>query len=374
MLARRPVRYSGLVEAHSAADASLGRLARDKYNIPITAADMSGNQFYRTMADQASKLPFSGASVADAAKRAAWQGAIANEMGESGATAFTDDVMLRAKTRIGATFDAINSRTTIGQQETGNLVHNLGQIEADAVRDVPDSQLKQVKSRIDDVLEMASKGNGTISGDAYKSLTNEGSALARLTKNADPEVRNAAEKITKALDDAFAASATPEDRAAFVQGKYQWRVMKTVQDLAAGSRDGNITPEGFKQAVKNASRRFDSPTGGIAYTGGGNIGELANIGKLMRAAPDSGTAARAVVNALALGGTAGAPFVSPPLAAAVPGILAANRIGGAYLRSGAAANRVIEGALSPGMYRPSQVIAPAVIASENVLRRNPLQR
>ena len=29
------------------------------------------------------------------------------------------------------------------------------------------------------------------------------------------------------------------------------------------------------QKVLTASRRFDAPTGGMAYTGGGNIGELA---------------------------------------------------------------------------------------------------
>src|SRR5215472_5207212 len=45
----------------SQADASLGRLAQDKYQIPIGAPDLSDNQLNRTMIDQAGKLPFSGA-------------------------------------------------------------------------------------------------------------------------------------------------------------------------------------------------------------------------------------------------------------------------------------------------------------------------
>jgi hypothetical protein len=353
----------------STADANLGQLARDKYNIPITAADMSGNQFYRTATDQMSKLPFSGAAPADAAKRAAWQGAIAKQMGED-ATAFTPDVMDRAKTRIGQTFDNVAKNTSIDTASTDTLTNvDLPKIEADMHQILPANEIAPIKAQLDNIVDVASKGNGTISGDSYQALTRKGAPLDRAESSNDPNVRFVAGQVRDALDDAFVRSASPADQAALVQAKYQYRVMRTVQDLAAGSRDGSISPDGFMQKVLTASRRFDAPTGGVAYTGGGDIGELARIGKLMRAAPQTGTADRWLVNSLLLGGVGGSAYLNPAYAAGVPAALTANRMAGAYLRSGAAANRVIEGALTPGMYRPSQVVAPAVAGIENALNR-----
>ena len=85
-------------------DAELGRLALDKYNIPIGAPDLTDNSLIRIGADQAGKLPFSGAAPAAAAKQAAWQGAIATEMGDPTATSFTPDVMDASRQRIGSAF------------------------------------------------------------------------------------------------------------------------------------------------------------------------------------------------------------------------------------------------------------------------------
>jgi hypothetical protein len=51
----------GAVTDVSAADATLGKLAKDKYGIPIDAPDLSSIAFYRKRSDQASKLRFSGA-------------------------------------------------------------------------------------------------------------------------------------------------------------------------------------------------------------------------------------------------------------------------------------------------------------------------
>jgi hypothetical protein len=90
---------------------------------------------------------------------------------------------------------------------------------------------------------------------------------------------------------------------------------------------------------------------------------LARIGKLMRASPNSGTADRATINVLAsLGATGGAYAINPSLALGVPAAMAANRMAGSYLRSGALANRLIEGAA------PTQVV-PSLAAGYNALLR-----
>lgn len=341
----------------SAADAMLGRIAKQKYGIPITAADMSSNQFYRTATDQMSKLPFSGTAGADAAKRVAWQKAIAKEMGED-ATAFTDDVMSRAKTRIGNTFDAVAKNTSIDATSTNTMVNDLAKIEGDMHLMLPEGELKPLKAQMDNILDIAGKGQGTISGDSYQALTRKGAPLDRAESSNDPNVRHVAGLIRDALDDAFVRSASTADQEALRQARYQYRVMRTVQDLAAGSRDGNISPDAFMQKLLTASRRFDSPTGGMAYTGGGNIGELARIGKLMRAAPDSGTADRALINYLALSGAGASTMLKDPTyIAGVPALLLANRLGGAALRSDWAAKQVIENALNPRYYPPAATAA-----------------
>lgn len=339
----------GVTTDVSPADAQLGQLAHDKYNIPITAGDLTSNPLYRITADQASKLPFSGATAADAAKRSAWQGAIATEMGEPNATGFTPDVMDRARTRIGQTFDGVAQRTNIDANSVNTLVGDLANIERDMHQTLPANELPPLKAQLDNILDVATKSSsGEITGAQYQALTRKGAPLDRAESSSDPNVAFTAGRIRDALDDAFVRSASPADQQTLAQAKYQYRIMRTVDPLAAGSRDGSISPDAFMQKVLTASRRFDAPTGGIAYTGGGNIGELARIGKLMRAPPQTGTADRALINLLALGGTALPPFLTNPWSAVgVPAMLAGNRLLGAYLRSGGLANRVITSAQQP---------------------------
>lgn len=359
----------GAVSDVSAADAALAQTARDKYKIPVDANDLSSNSLYRIAADQASKLPFSGAKAAADAKQSAWQGAIAKEMGEN-ATAFTSDVMDRAKTRIGAEFDRVARTTSIDAPSVNTMIGDLATIERDMNMVLPTNELPKIKAQLDNIIDVAAKQGGTVSGNSYQALTRKGAPLDLAERSTDPNVRHVAGQIRDALDDAFVRSASPADQAALVQAKYQYRIMRTVDQLAAKSRDGNITPEGFRAAVVSASRRFDSPTGGIAYTGGGNIGELSKIGQLMRTPPQTGTADRGLINLLALGGT-GAPLIfNPAYAATVPAMLAANRVGGSYLRSGFLADQVIRNALRPPLPSP-YALAPSVITGSNPLSPAP---
>jgi hypothetical protein len=338
-------------------DAELGQLALSKYNIPIGAPDLTDNTLIRIGADQAGKLPFSGARPAAAAKQAAWQGAIANEMGEPGSTSFTPDVMNAAKSRIGQVFNDAAASTSIPPDETSVLSQGLAKILPDASQVLTEAELKPLALQIDNINSLIAKGNGTLSGDAYQALTRAKAPLDLAESSTNPNVAHYAGMIRDELEDAFQRSAPPEVRDALSQARYQYRIMRTIDPLVAGSRDGNITPDAFMQKVLTASRRFDSPTGGMAYTGGGNIGELARIGKLMRAAPQTGTADRMLVNLMAAGGTGaiGALAANPSMALTVPAGLVANRLAGSYLRSGAAANRLIQAAL-PDAGRPNPLM------------------
>jgi hypothetical protein len=327
-------------------NARLGMRAIDRYGIPIAANDLSDNSMVRIGADQGGRVPLSGVEAADRIKHQAWQGAIAREMGERDATAFTPDVLTRARDRIGATFNDVAARTTIPPAETKTLIQDLDRVLYEAERTLQPGEIAPLKAQIDDLKTMIGHNSGTIDGDAYQRLTNSKSLLSKLERQ-NSNAGDMASNIRDAIDDAFARSAHPNDQAALQEARYQYRVMRTVDQLAAGSRGGDITPLGFMQKVKAASQKFDPPTGGLAYTGGGNIGELARIGTLMRPAPQTGTADRAMITALVAGGPA-AVWANPGAAAMAGGGIAANRMLQGYLRNPETSVRLAEGVINPG--------------------------
>ena len=336
---------NGVLGGISKSDAELGALAKDKYNIPVGAPDLTDNAAIRIGSDQAGKLPFSGVRPSAEAKQAAWQGAIGKEMGEPDAPKFTPDVMNHAAGRIGSVFDGVAAHTSIPPAETTQLSTDLDGVIAQAKRVLQPGEIAPLQTQVDDIKQLIADNKGTIGGDAYQRLTNSKSVLSRLERQ-NSNTADFAGDVRDHLDDAFARSAAPADQDALQQARYQYRVMRTVDQLAAGSRGGDISPDAFMQKVLTASRKFDAPLGGMAYTGGGNIGELARIGKLMRAPPQTGTADRAAINLLAAG-SIGLPATitsNPWSLLGVPAALAANRGAGAYLRSGSLANRLIENA------------------------------
>ena len=351
-------------------DAELGRLALEKYDIPIGAPDLTDNTLLRIGADQAGKLPFSGAAPAAAAKQAAWQGAIATEMGDPTATSFTPDVMDASRQRIGSVFNDVADRTSIPPEQTDQLIQDLDTISHNATRVLQPGEITPLQNQIDDLKSSIAANGGTISGDMYQRLTNSKSLLSRL-EGQNSNTGDFAGDVHDALDDALARSADPADLDALSQARYQYRVMRTVDQLSAGSRTGDISPDAFMQKVLTQSRKYDAPLAGMAYTGGGNIGELARIGKLMRAPPQTGTADRMLINAAAVGGTGLPALVTHPATAiGVPTGLLANRLIGNYLRSGSTADRLIN-AVAPDLTRPNPLLTAlqtsAVTAATNKL-------
>ena len=121
--------------------------------------------------------------------------------------------------------------------------------------------------------------------------------------------------------------------------------MKTVEPLAAKSAFGDIPLGSLKQQTINQSRRFDGSTSGIAYTGGGPLGELGKAGQqFFGYLPDSGTAARIQ----GFGGAGGA------VPTAILG--AFNRPLQAYLRSQGLANNLIHSSLGGAVPSTSRAI------------------
>ena len=335
--------------------ASLAKVARETYGIPITAPQLSENSLVRTAADQSAKLPFSGAAAPIEAQKSAWERAVSRTFGED-TPSITPDTMTAAAKRIGGVFNDVANRTTVKVDDT--LFNRLDAIEREA-NDAPlgHGGVQAIKSQIDNILGAGS--SGTIDGKGYQQLTRTGAPLDRAQSAADPNVRYYAGQIRDALDDAFQRSAAPEDQEALGRARGQYRAMKTIEDLVEKKTSGHIDPNLLMGQVRTASSRFDPSTGGMAYTGGGALGDLARIGKqFLGPQPNSGTADRWLVNGTLLGGGGAAAAANPLAAGAVPLGLLANRIGGAYLRSGGLAKRVIKNSITP----PANPFLPRVLS------------
>lgn len=316
------------------------------YGVQVDPSKLTTNPTYKLIADQTGKLPFSG--VDETAQRRQWQGAVAKLFGEDTNNGITYDVMGRAADRIGGVFNDIADRTTIKggaplQSDLTNIALEMPQY------GLAEAQTTKLKAQFQNVLRAFNEGNGQITGKAYQNLTQTGGPLDDAISSTDPTVSAFGMKIKNALDSAFQRSASPEDQAALTQARQQYRALKTVQPLVEQrGAMGDVNPNALQQRVIEQSRRFDPSTGGFAYTGGGQIGDLANIGKIFFSpSPDSGTAARNVVLGGLMGGGLTQAMAHPMIPAGIAATLAANRLLQAGIRSPAVGRAMVQGTLNP---------------------------
>jgi len=335
-----------------------------QHGIQLDPTQITQNPTYKIMADQGGKLPFSGAADRIAQARLQWQGAAAREMGEQTDHGVTHAVMDNAQTRIRAGMDRITNGAVI---QRGTLNQDLTNIALDMPRfGVTQAQRTQIGAQFQNVLDAFAQGNGqSITGRAYQNLTQRGGPLDSAIGSNDPTVSAFALRIRNALDDALANSVSPAERQALGTLRYQYRVMKTLEPLVAQKgATGDIEPNGFLSRVREQSKRFDPSTGGIAYTGGGTLGDLAYGGQMFFGhQPDSGSAARAAVGALV--GFGGHNVMHDPWGAAqnvagVGGMLILNRGLQRLIRSpGVGANMIENTVRPPGPWAPR--LAPSVV-------------
>jgi hypothetical protein len=278
--------YAGGVRPEIAGLADVAR----QYGVtpPVTA--LTSNQKLRQALDALQSLPGSGGDAAALAKQRQFQSAVTHQMG-SGADNLAPATMTETATRLNRGYQNLyaNAPPIAGGAP---LVTDLANVGTDATRFLVGDARDHVGNAIREVTD-AFQG-GVLNPRAYKSLmgTNDG-VLARIEDAAPSAAQPYLNRIRQAVQDRFAAAAGPDSAAELRNLDRQWRVMKTVQPMAEVSPLGDIGPGGLMQRVVNASRQFDGSTGGVAYTGGGPLGDLGRVGKqFFGHIPDSGTPAR----------------------------------------------------------------------------------
>lgn len=278
--------------------AVLADAARTKYSIPVTADQMSASPAMKFAGSVLRRLPFGGAEENIAQTRTAFNRAVANSFGED-APKVTPKIMAQARDRIGADFDEVASKTTIAPDR--QVLEGMRDVLKDAHEVLEPGQIKALQNQSGKVYD-ALVNDGRITGEQYQAWTRRGSPLDRLENSPDPNVKHYAGRLRDVLDDALERNAPPDMLDKLKTARYQWKNMRTVEDLVAKAPDGDISPA-LLQGRVNANNKG---TYGAAYGGGGDLKELADIGqRFLKDPPSSGTAERTTVGAL-LAGAGGA--------------------------------------------------------------------
>jgi hypothetical protein len=352
--------------AMNPARAALANAAVNKYGIPIRGSQISESPFAKLADSAIGKMPLSGLEAQNAEQRTAFTRAVAKTMGQD-ADNLTPQVMSNARTELGNTYNAVKARTNVMADD--EFVNDLGKVETEAQQVITPQEFAPIKQQMDNILGKVGD-DGTISGDAYKALTSKGSPLDKATESSNPNIRFYARKVEDALSDALTRSATPEDQALLKQTNRQWKNMRTVQELASKAGiEGEISPPLLLNAVRKSYKD-------MAYTGAGDIGELADIGQqFLKESPSSTTAERYLLYDLLKGGTAGVagalgvtnPEEIPKAAATLSGLLAAGHIGGSILKSNIYRNMALRGAQKSA--NPGESTLYNLLANSEALRR-----
>lgn len=262
------------------ARAQLASTLMNDFGIPLRAGQISTSPATRYLDSELVKSgPY---QASQATQVSAFNKALAATIGED-APGVTPEVMNNARSRIGAVFNDVASKTSIPMDDT--FITKLGSVYDDASKVLGDNELRPLYKQIEDIAGRADE-NGNIPGDAYQAMTRKGSPLDVMSQGRDPKAVYAG-KLRDVLDDALEQNAAPEDLQRLQQARLQWKNMRTIQGLASkASPDGEVSPALLLGAVRKSYA--DMP-----FTGAGDIGTLAQGAQaFLKDMPDSGTASR----------------------------------------------------------------------------------
>lgn len=315
--------------------------------IPIRMDQLSDSRFVKTLASTLERLPFTGAGAARTEQQQAFNRAVSRTFGED-TPAVTQDVYAGAKRRIGNEFERLSSQNSLRMDD--NLLARLAGVQDEVQRFGAADSSSAVRNALEELLSKVDDA-GNIPGKAYQSFD---SKLGKLTKAGGEKalyLGQVREAVRGAMDDSISAA----DKEAWQTARGQYRNLKTIRDLVAKEgADGNISPALLAGRINSSNAGKES----MAMGGGGELGDLARIGRqfVRDPIPDSGTAGRlAAIGALGTGGYALGVDPQAMLLAAAGGATGGRALT-ALLNSPAGRNYMLKG--SPYANKLAQLVQP----------------
>lgn len=346
--------------------AQLAQTARQAFDIPVTAGQMSGSPSARFLDSVLRRLPLTGYAGRTEMQQTAFNRAVSNTFGED-VTKITPRVIQSAKDRIGDVFDDVATRTPVIHADVP-FYQNMNRILTDARSVLPQSEVSPIENQMRDIASAIDPNAHTLTGETYQALTRKGAPLDRSLQSKDPNIRYYAGQVREALDDAMQRSAPADAVQDLAQARSQWHALKTVEPLTAAKKapTGDISPALL----------------GSRPTRNADLQDLAAIGqRFIKEPPSSGTAERLLtMEALKYGagaaGLGGAYAFDPEnfqkYAIGAGLALGGGRAASSALRSNWLANSMIRGGLGTagGNYPLANLLSRAAPAAA-LLSRQP---
>lgn len=252
-----------------------------EFGITLRPDQLSDNRFYRMFGELMEKVPGSGSKAED--RRVAFNKAVMKQIGaDPAATKLTPAVFDDAISKAGQEIGEISGKASIPREAFGDLMDV-------ARRETPDVE-KVIRSYVDDLDRIAQQHGGVVPGDVLRRLRTEAASQARTGENGD--VKRTLSALVDRLDDALEAHTSPDDMKRLADARRRYAVAKTIEPLVAKETVGDISPAALMGRV-TADR---SGKARMARGKGGEIGDLARIGKqFLKEPPSSGSIERAAV-------------------------------------------------------------------------------
>jgi len=283
--------------------AQLARTARNKYDIPVTAGQISANPTVRFLDSVLQRLPFTGYGARTAAQQTALNRAVGNEMGVQ-TDKITPTVIHKTLKDLGKQYNALNAK--IGPlQIDQKFVHDLQDIRTNVSYSLEQSKADVVQKHIENILSKVDRHSLSLDPANAQYLMRHGGPLDKAIGSADSGVKHFAGDVKTAVEDLIERN-DPALGAERKSLNYKYFVTKSMQPLAEESAIGDISPAKLLKAADNSSA---------------DIGELGRIGKRFLKEPaSSGTAERLMLmqhlpqlgaGVLGIGGLGAATYFDP---------------------------------------------------------------
>lgn len=249
-------------------------------------------------------------------------------------TAATPEVLGPARRAITDVMDNIAARTR--PHVDNALLSDMANIEQDAARQLPASDIAPITQNLNDILENASQNNGYLDGTFVRKLNSNLGALSR-----NPSTAPIATDLQEAVHNAVQRYAAPEDAELLAQAQRHFRALKQIEP-AVDPATGNISVPKLLNSMN--TKAYGGRNQVLYGRGDQSLADLARAAKqvIPENLGNSGTAERALPALTALEVAAsGEPIKAGIKATAgVAGLNATGRalrnqgIVGSYLQSG----------------------------------------
>lgn len=275
-----------------------------QYGLQLSPDMLSDNKVIKSIGEALRKVPASGAKT-EANQTAFNQALIKQIGGDPKATKLTSEVYANAMKKSGEEIGRIGEQNGVKIDKAAkDAIFDFGKdvkkYETSDVKSVVSSYIKEIQDK--------SKG-GTLDGTAFKKLNSKIGRQIRSTSNGD--LKNSLGDLQEIMHDALEKSISKEDLASLKQSRANYAKGKTLEPLVAKTQTGDISGPSLMSRV-TADKAGKSR---MAMGQGGELGDLARIGQLMKDPASSGTAERG----LAYGLLGGGAYANPGIAAGVYG-------------------------------------------------------